>query len=180
MDWIAYLKLAYKEAAKSPDPSTQNSAFLIDVDAAFDPDQWDYDVDSEIPLHTGIVSTDHNRFPDGVEYKDERWERPGKYKYIEHAERNVIYKAAKAGYSTDGLVMVSPWAACSDCARGIIQSGVSCLVTHKQAHDRSPEFWLKEIEVAFTMFDEAGVEIVMVDEVLDAQPVLHSGDVWTP
>ena len=76
--------------------------------------------------------------------------------------------------------MVCPWAACSDCARAIIQSGVKKLVTHKQAGDRSPPFWKEEIKVAFEMLNEAKVEIVLFDGKVDGPEVRHSGEVWTP
>ena len=127
-----------------------------------------------------IVAVGINEFPAGVRYISERWERPLKYKIIEHAERNVIYNAAKRGIATNGLIMVCPWAACSDCARAIIQAGVKMLITHKQAHDRSPDFWRKEIEVAFEMLNEAKVEIVMYDGVVGVSGVLHSGQLWNP
>ena len=155
------LRYAYQWAKTSPDPSTQNAAVLVTA--------------------SGLkIGYDINRFPDGVKYTPERWERPLKYKIIEHAERNVIYKMAKIGQRTDGLIMVCPWAACSDCARAIIQAGISTLITHKQAHDRSPDFWRKEIEVAFEMLNEKKVEIVMYDGIVGVTGVLHSGQLWNP
>lgn len=159
---IGLLRQAYEEATKSPDPSTQNGALLV---------------------HNGFVlEADHNRFPRGVKYEDARWERPAKYKFIEHAERNVIYSAAKNPtiHSTMDLTMVCPWAACTDCARAIIQAGIRTLITHKEAHDRSPDRWLEEIEVAFTMLEEAGVDVVMFSGTVNGPPVRHTGVVWTP
>jgi dCMP deaminase len=104
-----------------------------------------------------------------------------KYKIIEHAERNAIYAAAQLGESTRDGIMIAPWAACSDCARGIIQSGVSTLVRHLQASQRSPDFWLEEIQVADQMLKEAGVKVIDLDwhwgEHIE---VRHSGEVWVP
>lgn len=162
MNWDRYLYYAYNGLAKqSRDPSTQNAALLVDSNGL-------------------IIGSDVNRFPDGVLETPERWERPLKYKIIEHAERNVIFQLARRGIKTEGLIMVCPWAACSDCARAIIQCGIKKLVTHKQAHERSPEFWQKEIDVAFAMLREANVEIVMFDGVLGVEGVLHSGQLWNP
>ena len=76
--------------------------------------------------------------------------------------------------------MVCPWAACADCARAIIQSGIKKLVVHKQAGDKSPEFWRQEIEIAFVMLQEANVELVRYDGVVGARNVLHSGQLWNP
>lgn len=160
-DIVKLLKESYAEALKSPDPSTQNGAVLIDN-------------------ANRVIVKDHNRFPDGVKYLPERWERPGKYKYIEHAERNVVFAAARLGIPTDGLTMVCGWAACSDCARAIVQSGISRLVTHKQAYDRSPAFWLDEIKHAYDILKEGNVELVMYDGQVDAEPILHSGQLWKP
>lgn len=161
MPWKELLKTSYKKAKESEDPSTQNAALLVS-------DRGD------------ILVADTNRFPEGVKTNKERWERPLKYKFIEHAERNICYVSAKQGIKTKGLTMVCPWAACSDCARAIIQSGIIRLVTHQQAHERSPEFWAKEIEIAFTMLKEAGVEVVMYNGKIGAEDVLHSGQLWTP
>ncbi len=159
--WRSLLQLAYRKARKSKDPSTQNAALLVNNEN-----------------HVLVVDT--NRFPDGVTVTPERWERPLKYSIIEHAERNAIYSAAKEGISTNGLIMVCPWAACADCARAIIQSGIKTLVTHQQAHDRSPDFWRQEIDIAFQMFKEARIEIIMYDGVVGAENALHSGQIWNP
>ncbi len=161
MPWKALLKMAYEKAKESEDPSTQNAALLVSDGGR-------------------VLVADTNRFPEGVITNKERWERPLKYKFIEHAERNVCYISAKQGIKTEGLTMVCPWAACSDCARAIIQSGIIRLVTHQQAHERSPEFWAKEIEIAFAMLKEAGVEIIMYNGTIGVKDVLHSGQLWTP
>lgn len=161
MLWKALLKMAYEKAKESKDSSTQNAALLVN--------------------DTGnILVVDTNHFPKGVKTNEERWQRPLKYKFIEHAERNVCYSSAKQGIKTEGLTMVCPWAACSDCARAIIQSGIIRLVTHQQAHERSPEFWAKEIEIAFAMLKEAGVEVVMYNGKIGVEDVLHSGQLWKP
>lgn len=156
---------AYVAADCSPDASTQNGALIVDSE-------------------NKIIACGCNRFPDKVTSKESRWERPIKYKFVEHAERNAIYFAARNGISLRNKTMVCPWAACSDCARAIIQSGIKKLVTHKQAHDRSPPRWMDEIEIAFTMFNEADVDVVMFDgQICDEKTplkLLHSGETWTP
>lgn len=153
----------YKRALQSPDPSTQNAAVIVDDTGPY------------------MSTLSHNEFPHGVEYTGERWQRPLKYSFIEHAERNSVYLAAKRGLMIDGKAMVSPWAACTDCARAIIQSGLVALITHQQAHDLSPQFWLDSIKPAMAMFDEAGVEVIFYDgRVRGAEPLLHSGTLWTP
>lgn len=161
LDYARLLRVAYEWAAESRDPSTQNSALLVDGEGS-------------------ILIHDINRFPQHIAESDKRWERPLKYKFIEHAERNVCYAAAKKGIATEGLIMVCPWAACTNCARAIIQSGIKCLITHKQAHDRTPEQWKEEIAIALSMLEEAGVEVVMYDGGVGAPEVLHSEELWSP
>ncbi|MFH1657215.1 MAG: deaminase, partial [bacterium] len=96
-----------------------------------------------------------------------------------HAERNIIYQAAKLGIKTKGLTMVCPWAACSDCAQAIIQAGIKRLVVHKQALDKSGH-WQGDIEIAFAMLGEAGVEIIVFDGKVEADKILRSGKFWKP
>lgn len=72
-----------------------------------------------------IVSIACNNFPDGVDDRVEaRHERPEKYLWVEHAERNAIYKAARGGIALDGCRIYLPWYPCMDCARAMIQSGI--------------------------------------------------------
>ena len=157
------MRWAYYKAKESPDPSTQNSAVIV----------------QEIPFKVLVAAV--NRFPEGVQYLPERWERPAKYKFIEHAERNAVFLMAEHGLYTKGCIMISPWACCSDCARAIIQSGIKKLVTHKQAGDRSPPFWREEIDVAYTMLTEAGVELELLDCIFDGEiEIRHSGEIWKP
>lgn len=77
------LRQAYEFAKQSNDQSTQNAAFLVDEDGE-------------------IFVREINRFPDGVKETAERWERPLKYKFVEHAERNAVYAAAQIGRLTVG------------------------------------------------------------------------------
>lgn len=169
--WEPILREAYKVALKSPDPSTQNGALLARM----------YSWGSSRLEPTSIPNTKAcNEFPVGVKYTEARWERPLKYQVIEHAERNSIYAAAFSGIPTQGLTMVCSWATCADCARAIIQSGITRLVTHKQAYDRSTGAWKDSIAVAFEMLEEAQVEIVFYDGKLNADPIRHSGEIWTP
>jgi deoxycytidylate deaminase len=88
------LKLAYEVAAeKSTDPSTQNGAVLVGLPCS----EWTHEVNDQgqleyvqrKPCREFIASA--NFFPQGVQESEERWTRPLKYKFVEHAERNVIY-----------------------------------------------------------------------------------------
>lgn len=160
-DWTNLLRRTYEFAVMSPDPSTQNGALTADDNGV-------------------VIGVGFNRPPDGVVMTPERWERPLKYKVVEHAERATILWHARMGVPTAGLTLVCGWAACSDCARAIIEAGIVRLVTHKQACDRSPKHWADEIAVAFAMLREADVEIVIHDGEVGGPEVRHSGQVWRP
>jgi len=76
-----------------------------------------------------LVSLGWNGFPRGVNDDcDERHTRPAKYLWTEHAERNAIYNASANGHPTKGCTMYLPWYPCADCARAIIQSGITEIV----------------------------------------------------
>jgi len=160
LDWKKFLKIAYREAQKSKWPSTQNGAILID--------------DKGKVLLSAV-----NGFPDGIEVTQERKTKPLSKKYGVCAERNLIYQAAKKGIKTGGMTMVCCWAACTDCARAIIQSGIKRLVTHKQALDRSYD-WKETIDFALEMLKEAGVEIIIYDGKIGAGKILRKKEFWEP
>ena len=166
MDLRDLFKQAYEAALLSPDPSTQVGALLVKQPRAGFTPSW---------LSDDIIAKDCNRFPDKVLYKPERWEKPLKYKVIEHAERNVIYQCAKSGTATKGLILVGTWACCSDCARAIIQAGISKVITHREACDRAPQFWQDEISVAYQLLKEAGVGLEFWSGQLGIK-VRHSGE----
>jgi len=153
-DWLL---VAYNAATKSPDLSTQNGAI--------------------IPAQDNIVLQACNEFPRRVKMKGERLERPLKYSFTEHAERNVIYEAARLGVSIQGCTMYACWAACADCARAIIQAGIAKVVTHKDTMDLTPDHWSESIKVAFEMFKEAGVDVQFISGHLGAEPIRFNGKV---
>src|SRR4051812_31931200 len=65
-----------------------------------------------------IRSTGYNGFPRGVDDTlPGRNERPAKYQWTEHAERNAIYNAARVGTPLEGTSIYLPWFPCVDCAR---------------------------------------------------------------
>src|SRR5260370_34651295 len=76
-----------------------------------------------------VRSTGFNGFPRGVNDEVEsRHERPAKYKWTEHAERNAIYNAARVGIPIEGCRIYLPWFPCMECARAIIQTGIVELI----------------------------------------------------
>jgi dCMP deaminase len=116
-----------------------------------------------------VLATGYNGFPRGVDTDEEdRWERPAKYDWVEHAERNAIYNAARKGIKLLGSTMYLPFKAypCAPCMRAIIQAGIKRLVCsdipfpgkgNKTAYDTDSDIQMR-------MCEEAGVEVYTVTE----------------
>lgn len=142
MDAVDYLREACQFAASfSGDMHTQNGAVLV-------PKKGKRVVSANMlpPIH---------KYP-------ERLERPLKYLYLEHAERNVIYAAAREGVRTDGATLYCPWFACADCARAIIQAGIRSVVGHSVPRHLTPIRWQESISAADQMLYEAGVQTHLI------------------
>lgn len=161
---LLYLKKAYEFAAEhSTDPSTQNGAILLNTILKGEPHPVPSEYVQTQILHYVEIGVGANHFPRGVEEKSERWERPAKYSWVEHAERNAIFNAARRGNSTDGSIMICPWFACADCARAIIQAGVKEVIGHDSSLHKTQPGWEKSIEIADQMFREAGVKFSRIE-----------------
>lgn len=110
-----------------------------------------------------VISIGYNGFPQGCNDDIEsRYERPAKYLFTEHAERNAIYNAVRNGVSTKGCTMYLMWFPCADCARAIIQSGIDKVVCYEPDLD-TPK-WGEHFKASLEMFEECGVEVVYEEE----------------
>lgn len=158
-----HLHSAYRIAQQSRDSSSQNGATLVSESG-------------------NVIGHGVNNFALGVKYTSERGEnRPDKYRYFEHAERASIYQAARVGSRTMGSTMYCAWAACSDCARGIINAGVRTLVMHTSRMKMTPERWREDVNEALAMMQEAGVTLIYYNEpIYDSVSILVNGELWNP
>lgn len=157
------LAKAYELAEASSDRSNQNGAVLLSADGQ------------------RIIGMGRNDFPPGVEFTEERaTTRPKKYRYYEHAERWAVYNAALKGKTTEGSIMVCPWAACADCARALICAGVAKLIVHKQRMLMTPDRWIDDVTEALEMIKEAGIVIEEFDGPVGGPRVLVNGELWLP
>lgn len=116
-----------------------------------------------------IISVGYNGLPNGAKDDVEaRKQRPLKYKWAEHGERNAIYNAARVGTSTEGAIMYVNYFPCTDCARAIIQSGIKMVIFEKilpierNGNLKDPQ-WGEDFLVAFKMLKECNIEIAMMD-----------------
>ncbi|MSU90313.1 dCMP deaminase [Rhodobacteraceae bacterium 2CG4] len=110
-----------------------------------------------------VRASGYNGLPRGVSDADEaRFDRASgeKFHWIEHAERNAIYNAARAGTAIAGCTIYVNRFPCADCARAIIQSGIVRVVCPAR-----PEFdgaLDHSFEVSERMLLEAGVALTTV------------------
>ena len=112
-----------------------------------------------------VLSTGYNGLPRGVDDDVEaRHERPEKYHWFEHGERNAIFNAARNGTALAGATLYvtsapSKFTCCTDCARAIIQSGIVRVVQEPLQFDsEAQKRWSESTERVLTMFKESGVE----------------------
>ena len=103
-----------------------------------------------------IRSIGFNGLPRKVINKFERNERPLKYSFFEHSERNAIYNAGRVGIPLNGCKIYCNLFPCSDCARAIIQSGIVELNTYPfEENDR----FIESFKNAIDMLNESDINI---------------------
>lgn len=110
-----------------------------------------------------VRSTGFNGFCRGIDdEKEDRHERPAKYLWSEHAERNSIYNAAKIGISLNKCRIYISWWPCTDCSRAIIQAGIKKVIVDGRDSKEKYEFnkrWEENITVSKEMLLEAGIKL---------------------
>ena len=145
-DWDSYyLAVCRAVAARSKDPATQIGCIIVG------------------PAHE-IRTTGYNSFPRKIrDDVPERLQRPEKYLWIEHAERNAIYNAARTGTPLEGCTAYVEVMPCMDCARAIVQAGISKVVVDSdRMREYRSEFYGPQFERVPTLFSEGSVEVKLV------------------
>ena len=134
-----YLNLAREVGSWSKDPSRKIGAVAIGEKGQ-------------------VLAQGYNGFPRGIEDDDFRLnDRPTKYRYVVHAEMNVIYNASYSGVSLAGSTLyVHGLPVCAECAKGIIQVGVRRVVI---PHQETPENWQDSCGFTKILFNEARIQL---------------------
>jgi dCMP deaminase len=109
-----------------------------------------------------ILAQGYNGFPRGILDSADRYnDRVVKYKYVVHAEMNVIYNATFNGVSLDGArLFVFGLPVCSECAKGIIQVGIKSVTIYTE--EEVPEIWTDSWSTTQSMFKEANVDALWI------------------
>lgn len=134
-----FMHLAEHVAAWSKDPSTQVGCVIVDK-------------------HNRVVSLGFNGFPRGIKDLVNRYEdKETKYLFVAHAERNALDNAP---LSVEGCTLYSPLLPCNECAKSIIQKGITKVVSYEPIEDRPYLRW----DITKQMFHEAGVQLYLINK----------------
>lgn len=97
-----------------------------------------------------------------VQLHPERWQRPMKYDFVEHAERNAVYNAARIGIPLNGCRAYLNWEPipCKECTKAFIQAGIVEVIGPdidfpSHGSGKKEETW--KMSISETMMSEAGV-----------------------
>jgi dCMP deaminase len=103
-----------------------------------------------------------NAFPKGVRDIEERHQGDGRFVWMEHAERNALYEAARRGIATEGAALATTFFPCIDCARAIVQCGIAYVCTPPPALD--DPVWGEAFLRSRVIIEEGGVEMLFVGD----------------
>lgn len=141
LTWDEYfMGLAHLSAKRSKDPSTQVGAVIVSREHR-------------------VVGIGYNGFPNGCSDDEFPWDREGefgctKYPYVVHAELNAILNSSRDLSGCSIYVSLFP---CNECAKAIIQSGISRIVYESDKYADSDGTIASK-----RMLRAAGVELVQL------------------
>jgi len=140
---VRYLELAEQVSSWSKDPSRQIGAVAVGTKGQ-------------------VLAQGYNGFPRGIKDSSTRYnDREMKYKFVVHAEQNVIYNATYNGVSLDGATLyVWGLPVCSDCAKGVIQTGIKRVVMPSQ---EIPDHWVDSWALTQLLLNEANIKWEFID-----------------
>jgi dCMP deaminase len=139
LDWDEYyLWIAMAAAVRSKDPVTRVGA---------------------VAVKGSSIVTGYNGFPAGVQDAEDRWDKPAKYDFVAHAERNALDNAHFD--VSGGTLYVTHYPPCNECVKTIIQRGIKRVVCGDWAWSKTIDRAKTEerTRISLDMLFEAGVEI---------------------
>ena len=133
-----FMGFALLASKRSRDPSTQVGAFIANA--------------NNLPVASG-----YNGFPRGISNDEFPWDRDGdwldtKYPYMCHAEQNAIDN--RGAHSLRGCKIYVTLYPCNDCAKRIIQNGITEVVYLSNKYKGQDEFVASE-----RMFKAAKIKV---------------------
>lgn len=141
LSWDEYfMGLAHLSAKRSKDPNTQVGAAIVSEEHR-------------------VVGIGYNGFPNGCDDDEFPWEREGefactKYPFVVHAELNAILNSTTNLKGCSIYVSLFP---CNECAKAIIQSGISRIVYESDKYADTDG-----TKASKRMLKAAGIELVQL------------------
>lgn len=148
ISWDSYfMTMVYLVASKSKDETTHIGAVIVGVD-------------------NEVISTGYNGFVRGVnDYDEKKNQRPEKYFWIEHAEKNAIFNTVRRGSSSlKGCKIYTNAIPCMGCAKAIVQSGICEVIVDKNWLGKKDDWWSEDVERSLELFKESKVKLRYFDE----------------
>jgi dCMP deaminase len=142
-----FFDLVQQARRMSEDPNTQVGAVIVkDGVRAI---AWN--------TFTGPIHEFINCIPD-------KFERPEKYHWFEHAERNAIYQCLRNGTDLKGASIYQNGLPCTDCARAIALSGITKVVINQDVLDakdwKSPKYTQEVMDRSLEILAEFNVRVI--------------------
>ncbi len=139
---LKFLKMAKFQADLfSKDPNTKVGCIIVAPDSL------------------QILSCGYNGLPRNIDESiEERWKYPLKAYFCEHSERNCLYNACRSGVKLENSIAVVSLYPCHDCARGLIQAGITTVVTIEPNFEH--ERWGYSFKISECLFKEAGINVI--------------------
>lgn len=140
IDWNTYfMGVAMLASKRSKDPSTQVGACIVNKDNV-------------------IVGVGYNGMPRGCSDDEMPWERSAesvldtKYPFVCHAELNALLNSNTA--SLKGCTLYATLFPCNECAKAIIQSGITHVVYYEDKYSDTDS-----VKASKLLFESSGVSL---------------------
>ena len=153
LSWDQYfMGMAHLSAMRSKDPNTRVGACIVNPQKR-------------------VVGLGYNGFPYGCEDDEFPWARDGqfletKYPYVVHAELNAILNSIQDLHGCTLYVSLFP---CNECAKAIIQAGITCVVYESDKYDDT------EGNIASKrMFHDAGVKLIQLPYDIEVETKINN------
>lgn len=79
--------------------------------------------------------------------------RPDKYKYMQHAEMNLLCNAARHGISTNNCFVVCTLSPCTSCIRMLYQAGISTIIYREAYCDINESINMGDLNITTRVVD---------------------------
>lgn len=140
---MRFMAMAEEFAKESPDSQTKVGAVLIS------------------PTGRQIASG-FNGFLRGAPDHILPTERPNKYEYMQHAERNLLYNCLDEGISTRDCTIICTLSPCVDCLRAAYQAGIKTII-YADLYFDSTEFYKELPDVKVEIEEKADYTVLHLE-----------------